>query len=153
MKATQKLVLPAIITVAIMAVVAFFVFSNNVEQAVASAPVYESNVSTTTRSTSASGTLSYAACTGSCQFASIIVNQVGTAGYVRIWNATSTATSTYQTTDVGTSTAITKGIEIAQILGSSDAAGTLVYDVQANLGIVIETSTGFDGQYTVTWKK
>jgi len=72
---------------------------------------------------------------------------------VRVWNASSTATSSYQTTDVSTSTLITKGIPIAQITGASDAAGTFVYDVAANVGIFVETSTGFDGEYTITYKK
>lgn len=153
MQYKEKIVLPAILTALMLTAFALYAFIVNVQSVVASAPIYESNLSTTTRSTSASATASYVACTGPCQLGSIVVNQVGTAGWVRVWNATSTATSSYQTTDVATSSLQTKGIEIAQVLGSSDAAGTLVYDVQASLGIVIETSTGFDGQYTITYKK
>lgn len=108
---------------------------------------------TTTRSTSASATASYSACTGRCIFGSIIVNQVGTAGWVRVWDATSTATSTYVLTTTGSSSPYTTlGSPIAQVLGTSDVAGVLTYDVGVNQGIVVETSTGFDGEYTITYK-
>lgn len=147
---SKNYVLPAIILSMIVTAFAFSAFISNVQNVSASAPIYESKISTTTRSTSASATVSYVLCTGACQLSSIIVNQPATAGYVRVWNATSTATSTYQTTDVSTSTVITKGIPIAQILGSSDVAGDITYDIGMSLGVVVETSTGFDGEYTVT---
>lgn len=153
MSSTSRYILPIIVTLMAMTAFALYAVISNVQYAGAAAPIFESNNSTTTRSTSASATVSYVACTGSCQLASIIVNQTATAGYVRVWNATSTATSTYQTTDTATATAITKGIPIAQIAGATDVGGTLIYDIAANLGLVIETSSGFDGEYTITYKR
>ena len=132
---------------------AFLIFSNNIKPVQGSAPIYESNNSTTTRSTDASGTVSSVVCKSGCQLASVIVNQPASAGYVRIWNATSTATSTYQNDRPSTATAITWGKAIAKITGAGDAFGTLVYDAVADNGIVIETSSGFDGEYTITWKR
>lgn len=130
-----------------------WMFTQNTLPATASAPVYESYTSTTTRAADASGSYSSVVCQDNCQFGSVVVNQVATAGYVRIWNATSTATSTYQEDHASTTAAITWGKPVAKILGSSDAAGTLVYDVNMSNGIVIETSTGFDGEYTITFKR
>lgn len=107
---------------------------------------------TTTRSTSASGTVSYVAMLGQGTLGSIVVNQVGTAGYVRVFDATSTATSTTQTANPK-AIGVTVFHPVAQVLGASDAAGTLTYDVQVYNGLVVETSSGFDGEYTVTFRK
>lgn len=150
---TKKYVLPAIILSMVVTAFAFYAFTMNMRPAAASAPVYESYVSTTTNSALASGSVSKVICTGNCQFGSIIVSQVGTAGYVRVWNATSTATSTYATTDTATSSSVTVGVAVTKVLGASDAFGTLVYDVAMNKGIVVETSTGFDGEYQITYKR
>ena len=151
--ATQKYVFPTVILAMVATAFAFFFFSNNVHPVVASIGTYESYNSTTTRSTDASGTFSSVVCKDNCQLGSIIVNQVATAGYVRIWNATSTATSTYQNDQASSTAAITWGKPVAKILGTSDAAGTLTYDTIMTNGIVIETSTGFDGEYTITFKR
>ena len=150
---TKKYVLPAIILSMIVTAFAFYTFTVDMHPASASAPTYESYNSTTTNSVLASGSVSKVVCTGNCQFGSIIVSQVGTAGYVRVWNATSTATSTYATTDTSTSSSVTVGVAVTKVLGSSDAFGTLVYDVEMNKGIVVETSTGFDGEYQITYKR
>lgn len=117
---------------------------------VASTEVYRA---TTTDSTDANK--SYLACKGACMLGSIIVTQPGTAGYVRIWDATSTATSTLVETFPFSSTtyAVAVGRPVAQVLGSSDVAGTYTFDFETTYGVVIETSTGFDGQYQVTVKQ
>lgn len=143
---------PAVIFGMIVSALAFCLFTENILSVSASAPTYESYNSTIASSTMASATLSTSICTGSCQLGSIVVNQVGTDGYVRIWNATSTATSTYATTDTATSSNVTVGMPIARVYGASDAAGTLIYDVVMNKGIVVEVGTGFDGEYTITYK-
>lgn len=150
---TKNYVLPAIVLSMIVTAFAFYAFMVEMRPAVASAPTYESYNSTTTNSTLASGSVSKVICTGNCQFGSIVVSQVGTAGYVRIWNATSTATSTYATTDTATSSSVTVGMPITKVTGASDAFGTLVYDVAMNKGIVVETSAGFDGEYQITYKR
>lgn len=151
--ASMKYGFAGVVLAMIVTAFAFFAFSNNVQPATASIGTYESYNSTTTRSTDASATLSSVVCKDNCQLGSIIVNQVATAGYVRIWNASSTATSTYQNDVASTTAAITWGKPVAKILGSSDAAGTLVYDTIMTNGIVIETSTGFDGEYSITFKR
>lgn len=110
--------------------------------------------STTTRSTSASATASYRACGNRAVFGSIVVNQPASAGWVRVWDATSTATSTYVLPSPFSSTtyAVAVGREIAQISSASDVVGTYTYDVATTYGVVVETAVGFDGQYTVTCK-
>jgi hypothetical protein len=148
-----KYAVPVVILAMMITALAFYSLFNSSRPAVASIGTYDSYNATTTRSTDASGTYSSVVCKDNCQLGSIVVNQVGTAGYVRVWNATSTATSTYQNDQASSTAAITWGKPVAKILGTSDAAGTLVYDVMMNNGIVIETSTGFDGEYTITWKR
>ena len=108
-------------------------------------------VATTTRSTSESATVSYLVCGGSGTFGSIVVVQPATAGYVRVWNATSTATSTYNSTDVATTA--TFGVSLAQVLSASDVVGTLVFDSAYTKGLVVETSMAFNGEYVVTCKQ
>lgn len=153
MQKTTNLVYPVLIVATIFTAFAFLIFSNNIKPVQGSAPIYESNNSTTTRSTDASAATSSVVCKTNCQIASVIVNQPASAGYVRIWNATSTATSTYSNDQASTTAAITWGKPIAKITGAGDAFGTLIYDSAADNGIVIETSVGFDGEYTITWKR
>ncbi len=105
---------------------------------------------TTTRSTSASATYSYPACLGNATLGSVVVVQPATAGYVRLWSATSTATSTYQTQNPSLASTLTFGKPIAQILSASDVVGTLTFDSSVVNGVIIETSSGFDGEYVVT---
>lgn len=154
-KTQSQFVLPAVITAMMLTAFAFFAFTNNPQTVVASAPMYESNNGTTTSSSDASATESYVACLGQCQLASIVVTQPGTAGYVRIHDATTTATSTQiESSPFASSTyAVAVGRPIAQITGASDVAGTYQFDMKTYYGIVIETSVGFDGQYQVTWKQ
>ena len=103
--------------------------------------------STTTDSTHIDGKKGVVACVGPCQFGSIVVTQVGTAGYVEVYDATSTASSTYSLND-----SATYGRLLGKVTGATDVGGTYTFDIQARKGIVVETSTGFDGQYVITWK-
>lgn len=108
---------------------------------------------TTTRSTSASATASYQLCTSDATLGSIVVNQPATAGYVRIWDATTTATSTIQSSAVSSSSpALTLGLAGPQVTGTSDVGGTYTYDLSTFAGLVVETSTSFDGEYTITYR-
>lgn len=150
---SKQYALPAIILAMTITAFAFWAFSNNMKPAVASIGTYESYNATTTRAADASATLSSVICKDNCQLGSIVVTQAATAGYVRIWNATSTATSTYQSDDMATSSAFTLGRRVAQVAGATDAAGTLVFDVIMTKGIVVETSSGFDGEYVITFKR
>jgi hypothetical protein len=155
MQNTQKLVLPVIVLGIVLTAFAFFFVSQNARIAVASAPMYDSYKATTTSSGDASATASYVACLGQCQLGSIVVSQVGTAGWVRVWDATSSATSTMvEPTPFSSSTyAVAVGRPIVQITGASDVAGTYVFDTETSYGVVVETSIGFDGQYQVMWRK
>ena len=106
---------------------------------------------TTTSSTSACPTASFLAVVGPATLGSIVVNNVATAGYVRVWNATSTATSSYATTDETLATA-TFGLPVAR-LKTTAVENTYTYDIVMSKGIVIETSSGFDGNYTITYHR
>jgi hypothetical protein len=142
----QKLLFGAIVVVLLGVLVGGFAVKSPALGGVNSADGY---FSTTTRSTSASASAGWKACTGPCIFGSVVVDQLASAGFVRIYDATTTATSTYQgETSVGT-----YGREIAHIDSASDVAGTYVFDVVANKGIVVETSTGFNGHYIITYKR
>lgn len=106
----------------------------------------EGYVSTTTSSTYAN--TAYKLFTGSGMAGSIVITDDPTAGYVRLWDATSTATSTYQ----GESPAGTYGRLIAQT--AIDATEqTLTLDAVVNYGLVIETQAGFNGIVVVTGKR
>jgi hypothetical protein len=146
----QKLLFGAIVLVLLGVLAGGFAFRTPAVGGVGSAEAY---YATTTTSVDASASTSWLACTGSCILGSIVVTQPGSAGWVRIWNATSTATSSY-VSDVASSTRlITIGAQIAQVTGATDVGGTYMFDMEASRGIVIETSTGFDGQYIITYKR
>ena len=149
----SKYALPLVILAMMITAFAFWSFSLSVQPATASIGTFDSYNSTTTRAANASGTYSSNVCKDNCQFGSIVVTQPGTAGYVQVWNATSTATSTYQNDQASTTAAITWGKPVAKITGASDVAGDYVFDVMMTNGIVIETSTGFDGEYVITYKR
>ena len=73
---------------------------------------------------------------GGCSLGSIVVAS-SSAATIKIWNATST-------TDVASTTILTTDKNIAE--------GTYTFDIVCTRGLVIETSTGFDGVYVVTWR-
>lgn len=160
MTKTFKYLVPAIIATGLfMAMLLGVIISQAPKVAVGSVNTTDSYKATTTDSTTGSATVSSAICKGNCVFGSIVVTQVGSAGWVRLWDATSTATSTYSTSlrddqSMASGTPYTTlGRPIAQITGASDVAGTYTFDVQTIQGLVIETASGFDGQYIVTFKK
>jgi len=142
----QKLLFGAIVLVLLGVLAGGFVVKTPALGGVNSADGY---FSTTTRSTSASATTGWRACTGPCIFGSIVVDQLATGGFVRVYDATSTATSSYQ----GETSTGTYGREIAHIDSASDVAGTYIFDVVANRGVVVETSSGFNGHYIITYKR
>ncbi len=55
----------------------------------------------------------------------------------KVWNATST-------TDVASTTPV-------QFVASPDN-GTYIFDAVFDRGIIVETISGFDGSYTITWR-
>lgn len=108
---------------------------------------------TTTDSTSASATVSRRLCSSNATIGSIVVTQPGTAGYVRIWDATTTSTTTIQSNQVSsTSPSLTLGMGLQRITGASDVGGTYTFDQSTYAGLVIETSTGFDGEYAIEYR-
>lgn len=132
---------------------AFWAFSNSVRPVTASTDTFNSYYSTTTNSTGASATLSANLCKDNCQFGSLVITQPASAGYVRVWNATSTATSTYSWDQASTTASITWGKAVAKFDSASDVTGTYVFDTLMSSGIVVETSTGFNGEYVITYKR
>lgn len=141
----QKLLFAGI--VAVLAVVAVVGFSAG-QTRLGSVATPESYYSTTTVAGMASTTGGWKVCSGYCVLGSIVVDQPGSAGWVRVWDATSTATSSYR----GQTTTGTYGRELGQITGASDVGGTYTYDVVATKGLVIEVSSTYDGHYVVTYK-
>lgn len=112
---------------------------------------------TTTDSTDASATLSYTACSNAssrgCILGSVVISQPATGGYIRIWDATSTATSTYVTEPVPFSSstyAVAVGRIITTFDSSNDVAGTYVFDVPVYYGVVVETASSYDGQAVIS---
>ncbi len=161
MTQTNKYLVPAIVSLGIMLAVLLGVVlaTSNPLTAVGSVQGIEAYKATTTDSTTGDGAVSSAICKGNCIVGSIVVTQLGTAGYVQLWDATSTATSTYSTslrTDLAMASGTpytTMGRPIAKITGASDVGGTYQFDSTTILGLVIETSDDFDGQYIVTYKR
>ena len=148
-----KYALPAIILAMMITAFAFFAFTNSVRPVTASIGTFDSYNATTTRSTEASATYSSVVCKDNCQLGSVIITQPASGGYLRIWNATSTATSTYTDIQASTTAAITWGKALAKFDSGSDVVGTYVFDTIMTNGVVIEASTGFNGEYVVTWKR
>lgn len=94
--------------------------------------------STTTVSTSA-GTMWQAKSTSGnpyCALGAITVSS-SSATTLTLWDATST-------TDVSSTTIATLKAGISE--------GTYTYDIYCKRGLVISTPTGFNGNYTVTWR-
>jgi hypothetical protein len=78
---------------------------------------------------------------------SAVVTASSSAGYIRFWDATSTATSTYQNED-NTATNTTYGRPVADIRGGG--VQTFTFDAVLFKGLCVETSSGFNGIVTVT---
>lgn len=113
-----------------------------------------STYNSTTTSATSLGSAGWVAMLGQGQLGSVVVTQVGTAGYIQLWDATSTATSTYQSTDIASSTAyLTIGRPILKVDSANDVGGTLTYDLQVFKGLVVEVAEDFNGQYVVTYRK
>lgn len=138
----------------ILAVLVAFVFGAYApaQPKLGSVATGESYLATTTSSVDGSATASYVACKSpsglsGCNLGSVVVVQPATAGYVRLWAATSTASSSYTTNINGT-----YGLQIALINSGTDAVGTLTFDQVASPGLVVETSADFNGEYVITSK-
>jgi hypothetical protein len=124
------------------------------DTALASVPMSNEYQATTSRSTSAAGLTGWSAVNGPAVVGSIVVNIPASAGYVQLWDATSTATSTYYSTDVASSSPTkTIGAPLIKIDSGSDVAGTYTYDINVRTGLVVETASGFNGEYTITYRQ
>lgn len=97
--------------------------------------------------TSGLASASVSKCFSADTLGSVIVTASSTGGYLRLWDATSTATSTYQNED-NTSTTSTYGRMIADIRGGG--VQTFTFDSVLFKGLCIEVATGFDGKSTIT---
>lgn len=85
-------------------------------------------------------------------FGSVIItaSSTGNNSPFRIWDATSTATSTYQSEDKY-STTTTYGRLVASFAPGIQPL-TYTFDASLFKGIVIETPIGFNGSYVVTYR-
>jgi hypothetical protein len=159
MTKTSKYLVPAIIATGLFfAMLLGVIVSQTPKTALGSVSIVDVYKSTTTRATSGEAASSFMACKGQCVVGSIVVVQPATAGYVQLWDATSTATSTYSGLRDDTSMAsgtpyTTLGRPITSVLGSSDVVGTLTFDLGTIQGLVVETSDDFNGEYVLTYKK
>lgn len=153
MKLTLK---NTILASALVAIVAFVLFTiliatqtpKNADASVSQGSEYQSYMAT---STNASATTAIALKTTTGTLGSIVITQAATTGaYFRVWDATSTATSTYQNYD-NTSTSTTYGRLVAQVKTTA-AEGTYTFDASMFKGVVIEVPTSWNGIYTVTYR-
>lgn len=97
--------------------------------------------------TSGLASASVSQCFSAQTLGSAIVTASSTGGYLRFWDATSTATSTYQNED-NTATNTTYGRQIADIRGGG--VQTFTFDTVLFKGLCMEVASGFDGKVTVT---
>jgi hypothetical protein len=131
----------------------FTLVQDRSNSALASVPMSNEYQATTSRSTSASGLTGWSAVNGPAVIGSVVVNVPASAGYVQLWDATSTATSTYYSTDVASSSPTkTIGAPLVKIDSGSDVGGTYTYDINVRTGLVVETASGFNGEYTITYR-
>jgi hypothetical protein len=124
---------------------------NSTFQASASVPIgneYHSNIATSTMASASAGTLIK---TGTGTLGSLIITKPATAGdSLKVYDATSTATTTYQTYD-NTQTTKTYGRLVSEI-ASATIAGTYTFDLTLYKGLVIEIPSSWNGIYTITWR-
>lgn len=91
-------------------------------------------------SADAQATTTVLAKTGQGTLGSVVITVPATAGYLDLFNATSTTHST--------STAEA----LASFDSGSDVAGTYTFDSAFTSGLFVEVSQAFNGEYTITWR-
>jgi len=125
-----------ILVIVVLALGVAFLIANVADKEVNTGSVGVSSeyFSTTTVSTSA-GT-HWLARGGSCTFGSVVVAS-SSATTLTLWNATST-------TDSASTTIATLKAAISE--------GTFTFDTVCDRGLVVETPTGFNGVYVVTYR-
>jgi hypothetical protein len=132
-------------------VVLGFMFIPFAQPAVGSVSISNSYSSTSTDSVDASATVGRVVKNGSGEFGSFVVTAIsGGAGPIRFWDATSTATSSYQNED-NTSTSTTYGRLIAQF-DATTTSGTYTLDVNYFKGLVVEVPVAYGGKGVVTFR-
>lgn len=145
-----------IISSIVLAVVGFFLamlilsgqIPKNAFASVSQGSEYQSYMAT---STNASATTAIALKTTTGTLGSIVITQAATTGaYFRVWDATSTATSTYQNYD-NTSTSTTYGRLVAQVKTTA-TEGTYTFDASMFKGVVLEVPSSWNGIYSITYR-
>lgn len=92
-------------------------------------------------SANASSTAANFAKRGYGSLGSVVITKPATAGFINIYNATTT-------TAYATSTA-----ELLTAFDSSnDVAGTYTFDLEFSEGLQIDVPAGFNGEYTITYR-
>lgn len=133
------------VLIAVVLVGGFFAF--NKEASFGSVESAAGAYSATTTTSSYANT-AFKVMTGPGMVGHIVVTTAPSAGYIKLWDATSTATSTYQ----GEGSPGTRNRLIAQTAVAL-AAGTYVFDAEVKDGLVIETQAGFNGIISTTYKR
>lgn len=135
----MKNVLDKIIILGVVVVIASLLFGGSTDKKFGGVVQGSEYLATTTRSTSA-GTHWLAKSTTNarvCVLGSVVVASSSPDATLVLWNATST-------TDSASSTIAT--------LKASIGEGTYTYDITCSRGIVVETPSGFNGEYTITYR-
>lgn len=139
MRLIFKEILPFAVAAIVIAIVVFGYLAIAPQIASGSVITGQAYNATTTNSTSA-GTFWQARSTsnvGGCELGSVVIASTTATAGITLKNATSTS-------DVSSST-------IAAFPANA-AAGTYTFDMACKRGLIIETPTGFNGQFVVTWR-
>lgn len=135
--------------IALFGIIGFFYQqSTKVEASVPIGNEYQSTMATSTMASASAGNRIF---TGSGTLGSLIITSPASAGgNLVVWDATSTATTTYATYD-NTNTTKTYGRKVAEI-ATATIAGTYTFDVALFKGLVIEIPSSWNGIYTISYR-
>lgn len=139
MRSILKEVYPFMLALILIAAAVFGYYSVLPQVANGSVITGQAYNSTTSISTSA-GSFWQARSTsnvGGCELGSVIIASSTAASTFRLWDATST-------TDVASTSIV--------VFPTSAVAGTYTFDIVCKRGLIIDTPTGFNGVYVVTWR-
>lgn len=118
---------------------------------VSQASEYRSTMATSGLASASAGRLIM---TGQGTLGSIVVSSTSASTFT-VWDATSTATTSYQTAtlrpDLTEASSTTYGRPVA-VFKASVGENTYTFDATLYKGLVLEVPTGFTGSYTITYR-
>lgn len=129
-------------------------FYNQNQPVVASVSQASEYRSTMATSGLASASVARLVQTGQGTLGSVVITSTSATTFT-VWDATSTATTTYQTAtlrpDLTEASSTTYGRQVAAFK-ASPGENTYTFDVSLYKGLVLEVPSGFNGSYTVTYR-